>query len=197
MQRIILIIDALIVAAILLIAAVSASGVEPYPEPNDVPFPYDANLCNYEIGDWLVVDSATNFTYTIKIVSRWGTNVDVTVSEPNITVHFVEKTHHGGLPYTGQGYWQQVFNLLWTPFDEKIHYIDVNIKDRAGRERNRTLLILVANDPPLFYPFDKPVVVSDPNWSKQTVQRGKKKGTYPAIPPGGVGVYSKVVKLWN
>lgn len=206
MERKILTADILMVIIMIIIALTfRAKGLEPYPPP-DVPYPYDANLvdANAPVGDWMVVGSGSIWSYNLKIISKWGTDVNVTTSEPIVTVEFKEKTHHGGLPYTGQGYWQQVFNLLWSPFEEGLKYVHVYIEDRAGRRQDRTIVILVADDPPLFYPYDKPVVLSKITWPQQTIQVAKKQQRYPVYvygndPDGNLSICQilKIVHRWN
>lgn len=158
-------IQLVLVVIILLIAAIKAWGLEPPPLP-DVPFSYDPNLCLSPVMDWCVVEPGESWTYTVYYWSHAGVDVELVTSDPNLYALRVEKTH---MP----PYWRQTFTIMFTYFDDGVHYLDLQAKLANGRVMDRrTLLVCVEQG--FLYPPTTPVI-SDAGWSQQVVQRAHKE----------------------
>lgn len=179
-----------IVIIILLIATSKSFGLAPVPEPNDIPFPYDPNLLTSPVFEWLVCEPADTYAITIEYVSLAGVDVNLVASEPNITIQFIEKRKRE------DKHWGQVFELLWTPFDGGVHYIELTVRMRHNDKFMDARTLLWCVEQGFIYPFDHPIVTSQVGWAQQVVQRAVKLGRYPPVGDTG-GIVNKRVMRWK
>jgi hypothetical protein len=183
-DRIVMIQIAIVLAILTLVTCKcsAANPMPPAPEPNDVPFAYDPNLCPSPVFDWVVTSPGTSLAYEFAVITR--TSLDV--NDVNIPALRTQQ----GDQYTwqvfekkqGPDYWVQRVGLFWTPFDSQVHYLNIIVTIANGASDARTLLVMVqADDIPRIYPPDHPLITSVA-WAQQLWQRAKKEQIFASKP---------------
>ena len=165
------------IGLVLLITSV-ALGVSVPPElgPEDVPFPYDPNMCMSSVMDWQVVEPGIASIYSVGSHNKWGLETEMTTNDPNILVQKLEKVKDP------EGGWNQWYQCMFTYSREGVHYVNVTATDKKGRTESRTLVVLaVMDDPPFIFP-GSPVSDARIKDAQRFWQVAAKKG-YPVTKP--------------
>ena len=165
---------------ILSVSSVLAVDIPPVLGPNDIPFPYDPNLCTSPIMDWQVIEPNLAAIYSVGSHNKWGLDTEMTTNDPNILIQKLEKEKDP------DGGWNQWYMCMFTYSVEGVHYIEFTPTDKKGRTESRTLLVLVVeDDAPFVFPGTPPLPVARIK-DAQGFWQYAKKINYPTTKPTSV-----------